>query len=84
MEVLGSLKPFSHVETDWRLTHSVSATNSCVIWQRMRFSFNGFAQGFGDSLLFLPHLLGINILFECLYDQNMETWKEKNLCWHQG
>lgn len=43
-----------------------------------------FAQGFGDSLLFLPHLLGINILFECLYDQNMETWKEKNLCWHQG
>ena len=27
-----------------------------------------FAQGFGDSLLFLPHLLGINILFECLYD----------------
>ena len=42
------------------------------------------AQGFGDSLLFLPHLLGINILFECLYDQNMETWKEKNLCWHQG
>ena len=37
---LGSLKPFSHVETDWRLTHSVSATNSCVIWQRMRFSFN--------------------------------------------
>ena len=26
------------------------------------------AQGFGDSLLFLPHLLGINILFECLYD----------------
>ena len=43
-----------------------------------------FAQRFGDSLLFLPHLLGINILFECLYDQNMETWKEKNLCWHQG
>ena len=43
-----------------------------------------FAQGFGDSLLFLPHLLGINILFECLYDQNMETWKEKSLCWHQG
>ena len=43
-----------------------------------------FAQGFGDSLLFLPHLLGINILFECLYDQNMETRKEKNLCWHQG
>ena len=43
-----------------------------------------FAQGFGYSLLFLPHLLGINILFECLYDQNMETWKEKNLCWHQG
>ena len=43
-----------------------------------------FAQGFGDSLLFLPHLLGINILFECLYDQNMETWREKNLCWHQG
>lgn len=43
-----------------------------------------FAQGFGDSLLFLPHLLGINILFECLYDQNVETWKEKNLCWHQG
>ena len=26
------------------------------------------AQGFGGSLLFLPHLLGINILFECLYD----------------
>ena len=43
-----------------------------------------FAQGFGDSLLFLPHLLGINILFECLYEQNMETWKEKNLCWHRG
>ena len=42
------------------------------------------AQGFGDSLLFLPHLLGINMLFECLYDQNMETRKEKNLCWHQG
>ena len=47
-------------------------------------SLQRFAQGFGDSLLFLPHLLGINILFECLYDQNMETWKEKNLCWHQG
>lgn len=38
--MLGSLKPFSHVETDWRLTPSVSATNSCVIWQRIRFSFN--------------------------------------------
>ena len=35
-----SESPFSHVETDWRLTHSVSATNSCVIWQRIRFSFN--------------------------------------------
>ena len=43
-----------------------------------------FAQGFGDSLLFLPHLLEVNILLECLYDQNMEIWKEKNLCWHQG
>ena len=20
----------------------------------------------------------------CKGDQNMETWKEKNLCWHQG
>lgn len=42
------------------------------------------AQKFGDSLLSLPHLLGINILFECLYEQNMETWKEKNLCWHRA
>ena len=28
----------------------------------------GFAQRFGNGFLFLPHLFGINILFECLYD----------------
>lgn len=37
---VGIAEAVLHVETDWRLTPSVSAANSCVIWQRMRFFFN--------------------------------------------
>lgn len=40
LEVFGSEVPFSHLDTACRLTPMLSATNSCVILQRVRFSLS--------------------------------------------